>query len=63
MRHHGETAPPSPGNPAPAKSDWATLNRLLPYLWEYKWRVIAAIVFMVGAKLANVSVPLLLKTW
>ena len=62
MRHLGETAPPSPGNPAPAKSDWATLNRLLPYLWEYKWRVIAAIVFMVGAKLANVSVPLLLKT-
>ncbi len=62
MRHLGETAPPSPGNPTPAKSDWATLNRLLPYLWEYKWRVIAAIVFMVGAKLANVSVPLLLKT-
>ncbi|MDP3229987.1 MAG: ABC transporter ATP-binding protein/permease [Acidovorax sp.] len=62
MRHLGETAPPSPGNPPPAKSDWATLNRLLPYLWEYKWRVIAAIVFMVGAKLANVSVPLLLKT-
>ncbi|MFN3440167.1 MAG: ABCB family ABC transporter ATP-binding protein/permease [Acidovorax sp.] len=62
MRHLGETAPPSPANPAPAKSDWATLNRLLPYLWEYKWRVIAAIVFMVGAKLANVSVPLLLKT-
>ncbi len=64
MRHHGETAPSTPGTttPAPATSDWATLNRLLPYLWQYKWRVIAAIVFMVGAKLANVSVPLLLKT-
>jgi len=35
--------------------------RLLPYLWAYKWRVLAALTFMVGAKLANVSVPLLLK--
>jgi ATP-binding cassette subfamily B protein len=62
MRHLGETAPPTPGTPAPPKSDWVTLRRLLPYLWQYKWRVVAAIVFMVGAKLANVSVPLLLKT-
>ena len=44
-----------------AKSDWATLRRLFPYLWQYKWRVVAALAFMVGAKLANVSVPLLLK--
>lgn len=74
MRHHGETAPPTaataPGatasgaaaSPAPVRSDWATLHRLLPYLWQYKWRVVAAIVFMVGAKLANVGVPILLKT-
>ena len=46
---------------APVKSDWSTLARLFPYLWTYKWRVIAALVFMVGAKLANVGVPLLLK--
>ena len=43
------------------RSDWETLSRLLPYLWEYKWRVAAALTFMVGAKMANVSVPLLLK--
>ncbi len=49
------------GPPAPARSDWATLGRLFPYLWEYKWRVVAALLLMVGAKLANVSVPLLLK--
>jgi ABC-type transport system involved in Fe-S cluster assembly fused permease/ATPase subunit len=56
-------AAPLPGAaaPAPAKSDWATLRRLFPYLWQYKWRVLAALAFMVGAKLANVSVPLLLK--
>jgi ATP-binding cassette subfamily B protein len=50
-----------PQTAAPARSDWATLQRLFPYLWQYKWRVIAALAFMVGAKLANVSVPLLLK--
>ncbi len=43
------------------RSDWQTLSRLLPYLWEYKWRVAAALTFMVGAKMANVGVPLLLK--
>ncbi|WP_430962533.1 ABCB family ABC transporter ATP-binding protein/permease [Rhodoferax potami] len=53
-------APPSaPG--MPPSSDWKTLQRLFPYLWTYKWRVIAALGFMVAAKLANVSVPLLLK--
>jgi ATP-binding cassette, subfamily B, heavy metal transporter len=46
---------------AQRRSDWATLSRLLPYLWEYKWRVAAALTFMVGAKMANVGVPLLLK--
>nr|WP_315494991.1 ABC transporter ATP-binding protein/permease [uncultured Rhodoferax sp.] len=45
----------------PPKSDWDTLRRLFPYLWIYKWRVIAALAFMVGAKMANVGVPLLLK--
>jgi ABC-type transport system involved in Fe-S cluster assembly fused permease/ATPase subunit len=55
--HHGASAP----TPAGPRSDWATLRRLFPYLWEYKWRVMAALAFMVGAKLANVGVPLLLK--
>ena len=56
--------PPKPGMPGsePARrSDWATLQRLLPYLWRYKWRVIFALTFMVAAKMANVGVPLLLK--
>ena len=53
---------PLPGQPAPKpRSDWSTLSRLFPYLWIYKWRVVAALTFMVGAKLANVGVPLLLK--
>ena len=63
MRHHGEssTAPASNANDLPKDNDSQTLKRLLPYLLTYKWRVAAALLFMVGAKLANVSVPLLLK--
>jgi ABC-type transport system involved in Fe-S cluster assembly fused permease/ATPase subunit len=55
------TASGFPPAPVPARSDWATLQRLFPYLWEYKWRALAALAFMLGAKLANVGVPLLLK--
>ncbi|TWO72174.1 ABC transporter ATP-binding protein/permease [Caenimonas sedimenti] len=47
--------------PAQPRSDWITLRRLFPYLWQYKWRVVAALAFMVCAKLANVGVPVLLK--
>ena len=64
MRHSGHLSPSPPLSGADAltpRSDWSTLGRLFPYLWTYKWRVIVALSFMVGAKLANVSVPLLLK--
>jgi ATP-binding cassette subfamily B protein len=66
MRSHGHHAPtaPAPDSVAPStppKSDWDTIQRLFPYLWTYKWRVIVALAFMVGAKLTNVGVPLLLK--
>jgi ATP-binding cassette subfamily B protein len=43
------------------RSDWATLQRLFPYLWQYKWRVMLALAFMIGAKVANFGVPVLLK--
>jgi len=68
MRRSGEATQPTAATPSsssttahPERSDWSTLRRLFPYLWEYKWRVIAALTFMVGAKVANVGVPLLLK--
>lgn len=55
------TAPVGSAAAQPERSDAATLRRLLPYLWQYRWRVALALAFMVGAKLANVGVPLLLK--
>ena len=68
MRRGGElsspripTSAPAVSGAAPQRSDWSTLRRLFPYLWQYKWRVAAALAFMVAAKAANVSVPLLLK--
>ena len=66
MRSFGPATTSNPlaiasAKPVKAHSDWETLTRLFPYLWAYKWRVMAALGFMVGAKMANVGVPLLLK--
>ena len=63
MRGYGERSAqlPLPDAAAGPRSDWRTLGRLLPYLWQYKWRVGAALAFVIGAKVANVGVPVLLK--
>ena len=59
---HTVSAPaPAPADNAPKRSDWGTLAKLLPYLWRYRWRVGIALSFLLAAKAANVSVPLLLK--
>ena len=42
-------------------NEWRTARLLLPYLWEFKGRVIVALIFLTTAKLANVGVPLILK--
>ena len=44
-----------------SRSDWATLRTLFPYLWRYRQRVILALLCLVLAKVATVSIPLLLK--
>ncbi|MFM2057558.1 MAG: hypothetical protein RLY71_1943 [Pseudomonadota bacterium] len=52
--------PPAPsGQP---RSDWQTLRKLAPYFRPYRWRMVAALLFLIGAKMANIGVPLLLKT-
>lgn len=45
----------------PARNDWKTIRTLLPYLWEFKWRVVLALTLLILAKLAGVSVPLVMK--
>src|SRR2546427_10847963 len=57
MRRESASPTDLPLVPTPAPSrDWNALRRLLPYLWQYKWRVLAALGFMIGAKLANVEI-------
>ncbi len=46
---------------AEPKSDWRVIRTLIPYLWDFRWRVALAITFLVTAKVANIGVPLLLK--
>ncbi|HEY0847761.1 MAG TPA: ABC transporter ATP-binding protein/permease [Noviherbaspirillum sp.] len=60
MRRHSVSSPEPPANQG-TRNDWATLKTLIPYLWAYKWRVLLALAFLIGAKLANVGVPLVLK--
>ncbi len=54
---------PLPGQPprAAGRNDWQTIRNLLPYLWQYKWRVIFALTCLIGAKAANLGVPILMK--
>src|SRR5215208_5252630 len=59
LQSHDVPAPASA--PAVSRPNWRTAMLLLPYLWEFKGRVAIALVFLVAAKLANVSVPLILK--
>jgi ATP-binding cassette subfamily B protein len=47
--------------PTGQRKDWQTLRTLLPYLWAHRGRVVFALACLVAAKLATVSVPILLK--
>jgi ABC-type transport system involved in Fe-S cluster assembly fused permease/ATPase subunit len=58
--HHGDRG----AERVPAtqeRNDWQTLRTLIPYLWEFRWRVALALACLIAAKGANVSVPLVLK--
>lgn len=63
MRHHSSSSSHYPAAPANqgTRNDWATIKTLLPYLWQWKWRVLLALGCLIAAKLANVGVPLVLK--
>ena len=52
--------PPNPSSTG-RQGEWRAVFKLLPYLWEYRGRVLFALGLLVMAKVANVSVPLVLK--
>ena len=43
------------------QADLRSVGRLFPYLWEFRGRVMLSLALLLGAKLASVSVPLVLK--
>jgi len=60
--HHDSAAVPvRAAVGAGRRNEWGRARLLLPYLWEFKGRVIVALIFLTTAKLANVGVPLILK--
>jgi ATP-binding cassette subfamily B protein len=62
MRRIPATADPSPPlAPSSARNDWQSIVSLLPYLAAYKWRVSLALSCLIGAKVANLGVPVVMK--
>src|SRR5882672_3250912 len=62
MAHDHRTALPAASAQAPARrSEWRAVGMLVPYLLEFRVRVVIALVLLIGAKLANVAVPLIMK--
>ena len=60
MRSRSTSSPPLLGS---SRTTWQTILSLLPYLWPRgepvaRIRVVIAVLFLVGAKLATVSIPL-----
>ncbi|HUY03645.1 MAG TPA: ABC transporter ATP-binding protein/permease, partial [Rhodocyclaceae bacterium] len=51
-----------PGPQPKDRHDWQTVKALIPYLLAWKGRVAFALVFLVGAKVANVAVPMVFKS-
>src|SRR6188472_2686830 len=63
MRHAPPMPLPAESNvPRTRRGDWQTIRMLLPYLWGYRGRIFAALTCLVLAKLANVGVPILMKS-
>ncbi|MBY0340162.1 MAG: ABC transporter ATP-binding protein/permease [Rhodocyclaceae bacterium] len=52
---------PLPAASTGQRHDWTTIKSLLPYLWQWKWRVLLALSCLIAAKLANVAVPIIFK--
>ncbi|MEX0604722.1 MAG: ABC transporter ATP-binding protein/permease [Marinobacter sp.] len=50
-----------PPDSEPSQLSWKTLKALWPYLLEYRSRIAIAMLCLVGAKLATVGVPFILK--
>lgn len=60
MSEHSFHTPEASSDQAP-QTDLRSIGRLFPYLWEFRGRVLLSLALLLGAKLASVTVPLVLK--
>jgi ATP-binding cassette, subfamily B, heavy metal transporter len=62
MRRFSTSTSTEPALPSDApRRDWRTIRSLLPYLAPYKVRVALALACLLGAKIANLGVPIVMK--
>lgn len=54
--HHG-----SADSKTPQRGDWRVIRDLLPYLLEYRFRVIIALSCLIAAKVVNLGIPIVMK--
>ncbi|MEA9603151.1 ABC transporter ATP-binding protein/permease [Polynucleobacter sp. JS-JIR-II-c23] len=54
--HHGNADLKTPG-----RGDWRVIRDLLPYLLEYRFRVIIALSCLIAAKVVNLGIPIVMK--
>lgn len=54
--HHGSVDSKTAG-----RGDWRVIHDLLPYLLEYRFRVLIALSCLIAAKVTNLGIPIVLK--
>ena len=61
MRHSSGHHRSSADSKTPQRGDWRVIRDLLPYLLEYRFRVLIALSCLVAAKVANLGIPIVMK--
>jgi ATP-binding cassette subfamily B protein len=61
MRHSSGHHRSTSDSKTPQRGDWRVIRDLLPYLLEYRFRVVLALSFLIAAKFANLGIPILMK--
>ena len=61
MRHSSGHHRNTQSSNLPQRGDWRVIRDLLPYLLEYRFRVVLALTCLIAAKFANLGIPILMK--
>jgi ABC-type transport system involved in Fe-S cluster assembly fused permease/ATPase subunit len=61
MRHSSGHHRSNADSKSPQRGDWRVIRDLLPYLLEYRIRVVLALSCLIAAKFANLGIPILMK--